>query len=202
LLTFENSNSSYSSGKLEFVTCSRLTGWKRIDRAIKFIAAIKRKSTILLHLTIIGEGNERPNLEKLAKEEGVSEDISFTGGMEYNKAIQCISAHKIYIVFNDLSNLGNQIYEAICLGLIPVTIDDGSTDSILQNGVNAIKIPLSDSFGDNAADIFLQVLSEDKLSIIFDNVGMTKELLFTWRQRNKMEQDFLSLNCDNRGFGG
>ena len=202
LMTFENSNSDYSSAKYEFVTCSRLTRWKRVDRAIQFIAAIKRKSTFPLHLTIIGEGNERPILENLAKEEGVSEDVSFIGGMEYNKALQCISTHKYYIVFNDLSNLGNQIYEAICLGLVPVTIDDGSTDSILQHGKNAMKFPLSDSFADKAADMFLQIQSEDRLPAIFANVEITKELLFTWRQRNKMEQDFLSLTCDNHGFGG
>jgi len=174
LINIEKTNSVFNSVKYEFVTCSRLTRWKRVDRAIQFLAAIKRKSAYQIHLTVIGEGSERPFLENLAKEEGISEYVSFVGGMEYCEALQCISRHQYYIVFNDLSNLGNQIYEAIWLGLVPVTIDDRSTDSILQHARNAIKIPMSDSFAEKAADLFLKFISEDRFPEIITNEPLAK----------------------------
>jgi glycosyltransferase involved in cell wall biosynthesis len=194
LLSLKNNNEYFDTPRLEFVTCSRLTKWKRVDRVIRFIGAIKRKSSHKVHLSIIGDGDERSFLEDLVKQENITEEVIFLGGLKYEEAIEYISKHKFYIIFNDLSNLGNQVFEAISLGLIPVTIDDGSTDSILKNGENSIKVPLGKSFADKAADTFLQIQSENKFTLLFNNIAKTKNSLYSWRRRNEIEQTFLFLD--------
>ncbi|RJP50890.1 MAG: glycosyltransferase [Anaerolineaceae bacterium] len=176
---------------LLFVTSSRLTRWKRIDRAIKFVYLISRLTNHIVHLTIIGEGEERESLENLVAKLRFANHVTFTGGLEYQKALDQITKNSFYIICNELSNLGNQVFEGIMLELIPLTIDDGSTDSLLRNGYNSIKFPMCADFERNAARIFVSWLDDHNLHMLKQNLCETKSHVFTWRERNRFEHDFM-----------
>ena len=177
--------------RLWFVTCSRLTRWKRIDRAIRFVYYVKAMTDRQVHLTIIGDGEERGALEDLVHTLNLSANTTFTGALEYHEALERISENDYYVVFNDLSNMGNQIYESIVLGLIPMTIDDGSTDSLLKNGFNSIKFPMCADFEQNAARMFVSGVDENKWRTLAQNLSETRKHVFTWRERNQLEHDFM-----------
>lgn len=181
----------YTSTQLRFVTSSRLTGWKRIDRAIRFIYFVKQMAGDPVHLVIIGDGEERSALEALVQSLNINSDVTFTGALEYNNALQRIAENDFYIIFNDLSNMGNQINESIMLGLIPLTIDDGSTDSLLVNNFNALKFPMQANFEQNAACIFISNMNAGRMPMLSQNVCDTRKRVFTWRERNCLEYNFI-----------
>jgi glycosyltransferase involved in cell wall biosynthesis len=146
-----------------------------------------------VRLTIIGDGPERDNLEDLVDHLDLRAEVAFAGALPYDRAMSRLVDSDFYIVFNDLSTMGNQIHEAIVLGLIPVTLDDGSTDSILRNGYNAIKFPVKDNFASSAAESFCADYLADpsRLARLLTNLKSTRSKVFTWEERNAIEQEFL-----------
>lgn len=186
-----NKVGSARESKVHFVACSRLVSWKRVDRIIRFVCHVKNMMSVGIELTIIGDGEERDSLVRLVSTLGMSDFVRFTGGLQYDAAISEIASKDYYILFNDLSNLGNQIYESIILRVVPLTIDDGSTDALLTHGVNSMKFGKSVNFEENAARMFASMHSKATHAQMREALGHTQKILYTWRERNKLESDFM-----------
>lgn len=198
LIRYEGRKEQSDFHQLRFVTCSRLVSWKRIDRAIGFCHYLASSIDIDLHLSIIGDGPERENLERLVDALSMRRHVTFLGALDYDRSMASIQENDFYIVFNDLSTMGNQVNESIVLGLILITIDDGTTDTLLQDGFNAIKFPMRDNFELMAAQEFVANYLGDKsrLDMLRENILSARKRVFSWRERNKMEYGFL-FNSDN-----
>jgi glycosyltransferase involved in cell wall biosynthesis len=195
LASFEPPSRARQDDTFRFVTCSRLTSWKRVDRAIRFVYHVKALTSKDIHLTIIGEGEEQSSLKALVCSLDLSDTVTFAGPLEYQVALQRIAENDFYIVFNDLSNMGNQIHESIVLGLIPLTIDDGSTDSLLRNGIDSLKFPMTDNFEADAARVFVAEMTDGDWHAFHQNLMIARQHVLTWRQRNQFEYEFIFGAC-------
>jgi len=67
----------YDSESFKMVYVGRLHKAKMVDHLIKMMGILKNKAPVRLYL--IGEGAERENLEKMAKDLGVADSVSFLG---------------------------------------------------------------------------------------------------------------------------
>ena len=63
---------------VSFVFMGRLVGWKAVDLLLKAFAVARRQAS--MRLSILGDGDERPALEQLAKELGIAGDADATAG--------------------------------------------------------------------------------------------------------------------------
>lgn len=178
--------------KLNFVTSSRLTKWKRIDRAILFIYELK-KLNIDVSLTIIGKGEEENKLKLLVKKYKLEKYIEFAGALEYIDAINLIKRHQFYILFNDYSNMGNQVLEALALGLVVITIDDKTTDILLKNEINSVKFKISHNWLSKGALRLQSIIKNGKINEIQKNILTSQKKLISWKERNILERNFLSI---------
>lgn len=174
-----------------FVVCSRLTPWKRVDRAIRFVHHLRTSLGREATLTIVGDGEEERRLKTLVRELNAQPYVTFHGNASYEEAVEIIASHNFYVIFNDLSCLGNQVYEAVLLGAIPVTIDDGSTDSVLVHGRNSLKFPLGADFERVAAENFARTVDQIGQGALRDSLRGTGPQIFPWTERNQREWGFM-----------
>lgn len=122
------------SEAIVLLAASRLAAWKRLDRAI---AALPRllESIPSAQLVVVGDGEERQNLEQQARELGVSRSVRFVGAVPQEQVVRYMRAADVLLALADLSNVGNPLLEAMACGLAIVAVDAGDTGALIRDGV-------------------------------------------------------------------
>jgi glycosyltransferase involved in cell wall biosynthesis len=115
------------------LTASRLARWKRVDRAIAAMPQIVRSVPSAM-LVIVGDGEERQNLERQARELGVQDAIRFEGAVPQEDVAGYMQSADVFLALADLSNVGNPLLEAMACGRPIVTVDAGDTGDLIRDG--------------------------------------------------------------------
>jgi glycosyltransferase involved in cell wall biosynthesis len=115
------------------LTASRLTRWKRVDRVIAALPEII-KSVPKAELIVVGDGDERANIERQARDLGVWDSVTITGSVPQENVLDYMQATDLFLAPADLSNVGNPLMEAMCCGMAIVTVDAGDTSDLIRDG--------------------------------------------------------------------
>ncbi len=116
------------------LTVSRLYGWKRVDRAVRVIAALSPDES--LRLAVVGGGPDRERLEALASDLGVKDRVVFVGPVPHAEVAGYFRAADVFLTLYDMSNLGNPLFEAMTQGCCVVALDTGETASVVEDDGN------------------------------------------------------------------
>jgi glycosyltransferase involved in cell wall biosynthesis len=122
------------------VTATRLARWKRVDRAIDAVALL-RDQGIATRLVIVGDGEERTNLEQQARERGLTDRVTFAGAVPQTEVRHYLHAADVFVSVNELSNVGNPLLEAMAAGCCVLTLDEGDTRDLIRDGETGILLP-------------------------------------------------------------
>ncbi len=125
-------------GPLKLIFVGRLVGFKGADVAIRSAAEMIRDRRA--RLTIVGDGEERANLEALAKELGV--EVDFTGMLSHAETMKHFRAADV-LVFPSVREFGGGVvFEALSLGCVPIVCNYGGPGDIVVDGVTGFSIPM------------------------------------------------------------
>lgn len=174
-----------------FLTVSRLTGWKRVDRAIDGFASFL-KTGRSGRLLIVGDGDTRPALEKQAEALGIADKVTFTGSVPHSGTYDYMMSCDVFLSLYDLSNAGNPLLEAMALGTCIVTLDTGDTASVVRNGENAVLLTAETlpALGGVLAELAQDRALREKLGA---NAALYAQSHFqTWAQRMDTEYQAVS----------
>ena len=131
------------TGKL--VAVGRLVRSKRFDHAIQALAQVQ-VSVPNADLTIIGEGDEKQNLSRLARDLGLADSVTLTGRVTEAKKAQLLEESDVLIACSVREGWGLTPTEAARLGTPAVGYDvAGLRDSIIhgRTGLLSDEIPRS-----------------------------------------------------------
>ena len=108
-------------------------------------------------LVIIGEGEERINLQNMAQNLGISDSVVFKGFVENARSL--LSGFDIFVLPSRSEAMPYTLLEAGIAGISVIATDVGGIPEIIENGLNGILIP-----SENAEVLFssLILLAEDK----------------------------------------
>ena len=122
------------------LTASRLARWKRVDRVVaampEVVSAVPRAQLI-----VVGDGDERANLERQARDLGVQNAVRITGSVPHGDVLSYMQAADLFLAPADLSNVGNPLMEAMCCGMPIVTVDAGETSDLIRDGETGRLLP-------------------------------------------------------------
>jgi glycosyltransferase involved in cell wall biosynthesis len=117
----------------------RLTAQKDFRSLVRAFAAVR--ATRPVRLMILGEGEERPALEALARELGVSDDVSLPGFRP--DAIACMASAALFVLSSAWEGLPTVLIEALAVGTPVVSTDCPSGPrEILQDGRLGALVPV------------------------------------------------------------
>jgi glycosyltransferase involved in cell wall biosynthesis len=120
-------------GAFVLVMATRLAAWKRVDRAVSAMPLIRAALPQVL-LVVVGDGEERANLEALARRLSLGEAVRFVGAVPQPEVARFMWAADSFLSLNDLSNVGNPLLEAMACGKAIVTLDTGDTRDLIRDG--------------------------------------------------------------------
>lgn len=179
---------------------SRLVGWKRVDRALDVIAALRqqRPDWHLDHV-VLGDGNEREALEAHALRMGLVGTTRFVGAVEHQGVLNAFATRSIFLSFYDGSNVGNPLLEAIRHNSYVFTLLNGDTARWIQHEQNGFAYhPASFDPSIVAADIVRLVESKELQQRIRRGVTESARQLWTWEERLAAEVHAVTELADSR----
>ena len=104
-----------------FAVSSQLIKRKRIDKIIKVFSEYVKEEDSTCKLYIMGEGEERENLEALAEELKISNNVIFTGKLNHSDLIEILKKSKAMLVYTEKDNNMVSIVESIALATPIIT---------------------------------------------------------------------------------
>lgn len=142
------------------VAVSRLVWWKRLERAIRaWPRVVAERSDALL--VLVGDGEERPRLARMAKELGTERNVHFAGSVGQDEVLDYLHAADVFLSVNDLSNAGNPLMEAAACGKAIVTLNNGSTGKLIEDGKTGILLEPDDD--EALAAAIIRLIQEPEL---------------------------------------
>lgn len=137
------------------LTAGRLQVRKGHDMLIRALPAIRERTPNVLY-AIVGDGEERQRLERLARELNVSEQVRFHGEMDYAKLRSCYQQCDLFVLPNrevagDFEGFGMVLLEAQACGKPVIAGDSGGTRETMKVGETGLIVdcrtpaPLADA---------------------------------------------------------
>jgi glycosyltransferase involved in cell wall biosynthesis len=173
-------------GALVLVTASRLVAWKRVDRAIDALA-IARSSVPDAMLLVVGDGHERDNLQRYARDRGVGDAVRFVGSVAQEEVADYMRAADVFLAVADLSNVGNPLLEAMACGLAIVAVDAGDTKDLVINGQTGRLVASGDPAEIASATESLAADPDSRDRLGSAARAYAEERFWTWDQRMNAE---------------
>lgn len=128
------------NGVVRFVSMGRLDADKAVDQTIRAFAGLP--DDIPAHLTILGDGPCRPELEALSRRLGQGERIVFTGAVE--DVAPYLKEADVYLSTSVSEGMSNSLLEAMSRGVMPVVSRVSGADDLIEDGVSGFLFPPGD----------------------------------------------------------
>lgn len=122
----------YSKGIHNFIYVGNLM--KRKHPACLVLAISKAVDSF--KLTYVGDGLEKKQIDKLAKELNVSDKVEFTGRIPRNEVVKRVDEADVFIMISKNETFGLVYLEAMARGCIVVASRDEGMDGIIIDGEN------------------------------------------------------------------
>jgi glycosyltransferase involved in cell wall biosynthesis len=116
---------------LQIVFVGRLLPFKGIAMLLEALKAL----TFPVQLTIVGEGSERQQLERLTTEWQLSEKVQFTGNLPLNQIAKIIEHSHVFCLPSVRESGGAVVLEAMAVARPVIVVDFGGPAEIVDDAV-------------------------------------------------------------------
>jgi len=171
-----------SANNRVLLTVSRLVRWKRVDRSIEAMPKLVQEDE-RIRLVVVGDGDERANLEQLAKNLGVEDAVVFAGAVAHDEIPVFMRLSDVFVSLYELSNVGNPLLEAMMLGCCIITLNNGSTGQFVIDGETGVL--LEEDELDEFVERVLVLLRDDALRLRLGEGArrLARERFWGWEER-------------------
>lgn len=176
---------------------ARLDFWKRIDRTIAAMPNVI-KEVPSAKLVVAGDGHLRKDLEEQAQTLGVADHVKFLGFVPHSRVLELHNAADLFITVQDLTNLGNQIIEALHSRTCTIAYDIGGTRHVMQDGITGRL--LNETQLQNLSGVMIDLLKDDgaREKMAEGAFQFARKNIWTWDQRIEAELDDLKRLVKNK----
>jgi glycosyltransferase involved in cell wall biosynthesis len=133
----------YSEKIKKFVTVTRLIECKNIELSMRAFKKVHEMHPDIT-LDIIGEGYLRKSLEKVIREEEMTEYICLKGYMEPTEIAAKLKEYDLFYLLTIADSFGQVFIEAMACGLPIICADIGGPKEIVVNGVTGLSVVPND----------------------------------------------------------
>ena len=164
---------------LSFNQTSSLIEQKKTDVTIRAFAALRLAHPEAL-LTIVGQGSERPALEKLCKTLGVSECVRFLGWLDNREAQREMAKAQFFVMPSVGEGFGIVYLEAMAAGCIAIGTEGEGIADFIRSGENGFLVPPDDSAA--IVQVVEWCLQNPKQAAEIAERGRQEALGMTWKR--------------------
>lgn len=125
--------------KLEVLWAGRMLSWKRVDTLVRAFTFLRQQG-VPAHLTLIGDGPCRDELQRLVRSLRLADNATFYASMPVAQVRQQMRTAHIYVLpSNGYEGWGAVVNEAMSEGCVVVASSDaGSAKTMIRHGQNGL----------------------------------------------------------------
>jgi len=128
---------------LRIICPARLIKRKGQDLLIEALASLKERG-LVMHLDLIGDGDEKDNYINLAKKLNVSELVNFKGYIPREMMEREYQHADLFVLPSNNEGMSNSLLEAMACGLPVIVTNVGGTDELVHQGENGFIFQVGD----------------------------------------------------------
>jgi glycosyltransferase involved in cell wall biosynthesis len=136
--------------------------YKGVDTLIQAVACLRARFRDV-SLLIVGDGDDRPRLEALARKAALQESVFFLGALEGNALLSCYRQCHAFAMPSRGEGFGLVFLEAMAAGKAVVGGAHGGTPDIIEDGVTGYLVPHGDV--GRLAEVLAKLLSDERLRL-------------------------------------
>ena len=137
-------------------TAGRLTAQKALRDALQALARVPA-----VELLVLGDGPERPALEREAETLGVSDRVRLLGAGTRDEVLRLFRAADAVLVTSAWENLPHTVLEALAVGTPVIATAVGGIPEVVVDGENGLLVPPHDV--DSIARAVQRLIRDDEL---------------------------------------
>ncbi len=180
--------------KFEIICVSRITPRKGIRFLIKALERFIINHPYV-HLTIIGDGNERESLENLVRGLGLSHSVTFRGLIPHEQLPEEYRKADVFVLPSLNEGMSNTMLEAVASGLPIIATQTGGSDELVRNGVNGLIVKMQDS--NDLTDKLSMLIEQEQLRKNMGRLSRELALTLSWesvaKQYVELYQEVINL---------
>ena len=122
---------------------------KRVEDVVRTFARLVEQRPA--RLMMVGDGPDRPAAERLARELGLDDKVSFLGKLK--NPLEALSIADLFLLPSESESFGLAALEAMACGVPVVASEAGGLPEVIRHGVSGMLAPVGDvdTMGDHAA---------------------------------------------------
>lgn len=187
------------SDEFVILTVCRLVKWKRVDRGLNVVAKLTKDFGIQqVKYFIIGDGEQKTELEQMAHQLEITDKVVFCGPITYDHLGEYYHMADAVLLTYDHSNVGNPLLEAVRMNKYIFTLNNGDTSRWIKHKHNGFIYDINNNLLDRmSSDMAELITNTDQFEYIKKNLQQTaKEKLWTWQERMDVEINEVSKILD------
>lgn len=171
---------------------ARYDSWKRQHLAVEIMKELHSSCEEKFQLLFCGHKYDQKyynEIVDLVSSYGLENHIFFRGPIPQLDLSKLMANSFGVFSLYDFSNLGNVMIEASIAGAFIITIQDGSTDCLIENDITGIALPFDESYVKNVSNKLIHYYkNSESVTEIKNNVRLRADALFlSWDQRSQNE---------------
>ena len=132
-----------SDTPVKLIYVGRLAHEKGVSVLIRSLIKLKQEG-VAYELTLVGDGPERRELEKLVASQGLQANIIFHGYADQNTVRQKLLASDIFVLPSFAEGVPVSFMEAMASGVPVVGTNVGGVSELIEHGVTGLVVPPAD----------------------------------------------------------
>jgi glycosyltransferase involved in cell wall biosynthesis len=120
-----------------FIVVARLSAEKNIQFILQAFSSWRKKYA-QGKLVIIGDGNEKAQLERLSRTLRIARHVRFLGKVQNQLLIPWLNASDVFLYSSITDTISVNLVEAMSAGLPIVALDDKTTRELVIPGINGL----------------------------------------------------------------
>lgn len=128
-------------------------------------------------LMVVGDGNEKARLEKLARDLDLK-NVEFIGYVPHEKMPEFYKEADIYLNSPNIDNMPNSIIEAFAYGIPVVSTNAGGIPYIVEDGKTGLLVKVNDHRA--LARKAIELLENEKIARIIISNALEEVYKYTW----------------------
>jgi alpha-1,3-mannosyltransferase len=184
-INFDDFSAKKVGDKNTFLYVGRLSKNKRVDRLLE-VASYLKKRIPDFRLYIVGDGNERPMLEKKCKDLDLTKNVQFVGEKTGKPLLEYYFRSRIFLSASEYEGFGISVIEAMASGCVAIVNDITAFRNIIADSENGFIIDYSNP--KEAAEMVLKICDKKNLSEISRNAKQTAKI-YDWKNTMKKTEN-------------
>ena len=165
---------------LTLLSVGRLHAQKNVAYLLKIVAAIRKQNQTPVAARIVGDGPERPHLERVATELGITESVQFEGWLDREAVRKAYQSASFLIHASSYEGMSNVILEALASGLPVGASSIPGNIELVQPGLNGFLLDPETDPEKTAESIYSLFSDQTEWERLSQGARATMEHRFSW----------------------